>query len=48
MVDASRYDFRTQSGLDYETLGAPESKSELKNGSRNDLSGLPTEFDLTD
>ena len=46
-MEASRYDFTTRLGLDYEPLGAPESESRLlKIGSRNDLSGFLVEFDL--
>jgi hypothetical protein len=43
-MEASRYDFTTR--LDYEPLGAPESESTLRIGSRNDLSGFLVEFDL--
>ena len=45
-MEASRYDFITRLGLDYEPLGAPESESTLQIGSRNDLLGFLVEFDL--
>ena len=45
-MEASRYDFATRLGLDYEPLGAPESESTLQIGSRNDLLGFLVEFDL--
>ena len=45
-MEASRYDFTTRLGLDYEPPGAPESESTLQIGSRNDLLGFLVEFDL--
>ena len=45
-MEASRYDFTTRLGLDYEPLGAPESELTLQIGSRNDLSGFLVDFDL--
>ena len=45
-MDTSRYDLTTLLGLNDELLGAPESESTLKAGSRNEWSGSPAEFDL--
>ena len=41
-----RYDLTTLLGLNDELLGAPESESTLKTGSRNELLGSPAEFYL--
>ena len=48
IVDASHCDFVTLLGLDFKPLRAPESKSTLKTGSRNDLTGFLAEFYLPD